>query len=295
MLADGVRFGGRQRAQDECSRELEDVRAAQTGELAVRHGRLRWPIRASIAARRPARPSRRRPLTVRAAHRCAPRSRSVKVAEVGELDRFALDLGDGRGAARNVSRSGALTSPSVGQGKGRGAGFGIRSSVVGRRRRIASMAGGGRSTAATFERSRARRCTERRCARRPGMLPGRRPQRPSVTGDSDTHREGHRSVVLIQPIKRPEIAVRESIHRFPIGPVSIGSGHDSRGDLGIAHRSLRRTVAHGSIVARGELPGWRTPESVPTPEHVPVRARRQESRRPEQDARAVDPSRGGAG
>ncbi len=69
----------------------------------------------------------------------------------------------------------------------------------------------------------------------------------SVARDSKRNREGHRSVVFVQLSERPEVAVRESVHRVPIGPILIRPGHASSDDLRIAHRSLRRTAAHGSL------------------------------------------------
>ena len=69
----------------------------------------------------------------------------------------------------------------------------------------------------------------------------------SVAGDAVGNRKAHCSVVLVQPIKRPEIAARKASHRVPVGPVGRGPGAAARRDLGLAHRSVRTPAVVGSI------------------------------------------------
>ena len=81
----------------------------------------------------------------------------------------------------------------------------------------------------------------------------------SVARDAIRNREGHRSVVLVESVKRPEITIREAVHGVSIGPVLIDSRGATQGDLGIAHWSVRGTAADGSIDdGGGGLPGCRT-------------------------------------
>ena len=105
-----------------------------------------------------------------------------QAAEVGELDRLALDLGDGVERRDDGLAVEPLLRPrsTCREGSGRRGAWprsrGARSSGDGAGPRRSP--GGGRSRGARCGRSRAHRRTARHCARRPGTLPGRRLRQP---------------------------------------------------------------------------------------------------------------------